>query len=777
NNIQTHSQHIRLYNNFIRYYNTIKYLLPDIPLKKIYSELSKVMQIKEEIPVRFGRNISMILVDEFQDTSPEQFKVLGCLFDYLLDSKCKSIVVGDTKQAIYLFRGGDYKMLSYLIDKKGKNINTLNKNFRSRKEIVRFVGNLFPTKDSIENVSKTLDFNDKKDEENIKAYNNAFIKTGAYDLNKMESANEGGYVEIVSYGIDYKEIHNKGKNDDSFSSFELTNIFNDIKERINNIKERGYTYKDICIITSKNDNVKIIASELIKSNIPIKSYTSLDARERSISKEIVSILKYSIDRKNRISLYQWLHGSLLSGKITELKLEKEYEYLISDFLNNPSQFTFDKNSEIYKKCFEEILNKSGFLSAYDMLTLIYRIYNISSSKYQDEQAAYMTLLDAAINIERSKDNSIRTFIEEFETKDTSEEYQTPELWTMNVSESKEAITVSTIHKMKGLGFPVVFYLVKRGDFGNKIKYRSEIIKIDGKYYLIRPKKDYGSVLDMSSLNIENKEELKKNLNELFIDYAADKINCHYVALTRAQDELYVFLFNQISSNSGKSGTKCILTSMIYNFYLNTVKDWEIKDNNRYVYNLKIGTPQKIVKKTVKAKKEFVISEFAIPEQKPIYLRSFLNRDEQARIGTVIHNILSKIEFIKKETIDETINRAISETEREGIVIPDRINIITNLKSWFENKEMGWIFEEKEDREIKNEMEFVDYEGNLLRADRVIVDRDRVFVIDYKTGRPNETEKMEYKTQVKRYTKTLSDLFNRPAEGFLFYIDENKVQKI
>ncbi len=765
----------KLYNNYLSHLSKNKSYLSEIPLSDIYPELIKTIRDKNEIPLRFGKDFSMILIDEFQDTSLIQFKVLSHLLDYVIGRKGKAVIVGDTKQAIYGFRDGDYKMLSELIEKKEEKIITLETNFRSREEIVRFVGNLFPKKKNVEEICNTLDFKfDDKDKEKRDAYSKAFNKIGAFDLNKIKVDKKEGYVEVNVYGIDFKKKGSKHKlDDDAFSSFELDYILDEIRERITDLKKREYLYKDICIITRKNEDVIEIASYLTRNKIPVKSYSSLDARERSISKEIIALMKYSLDPENKSSLYQFFSGTLLRNKVNSLSLKKGYRQLLTDFEKDTSKFRFDKDSKLYKECFEEILSKANTLSAYDMLTLIYKTFDITSDRYKDEQAAYMTLLDAAIKLEREEDNTIKTFMEKFDDKGNQEDFDTPDIWKMNVSESIDAVTVSTIHKMKGLGFPVVLYIVKRGAKGDNNRELGKI-KIEDKTYLIKKNSenlDALKTIGSFDKNIEyNEEDFISDTEE-----AAEAINKHYVALTRAKDELYVFLYNEMKDRSGKIGTKCILTSMIYNLFTNDENKWKQKENNILRYSAGKQKPKDVSDK--KEETVYNITNFPIPEQKQIYLKSFLNRDEQARIGTVVHNVLSKIIFVKADSVDEVINRAISETEKEGVVVSERDEITSQLKQLFSNNNMKWIFEKKDGREIRNEMEFVDSTGNMLRADRVIIDKDKVYVIDYKTGNPNNEERREYRAQVKRYCEVLGDLLRKPADGFILYIDKGEVEKI
>ncbi len=774
--IKRYSEISVFYKMFIDYYQRVKESLYELPLKSIYYELINSITDSDELSLRLGKDINLFVIDEFQDTSFEQLMVLKPLFDYVLKRQGEVIVVGDTKQSIYRFRGGDYRSLSRLIELKGSNIHSLNKNYRSRKEIVNFIGELFPTTDgsgsSIEDICKTIHFSDKKDDkENNDILCEAFKKAGAINQHAIKSLKDGGYVEINTYGINFLEINNKhdrlDKNKDAFRYYDISQIFEDILQRIKDLRKSGYQYKDIALLTFSNNNVQEIAIHLSNSKIPFKSNSSIDARERNISKEIVSIMKYAFDNKDYISLYQFLKSNLLRNRAESLCLSDEYNKIITNFENNPQQFEFDRNSKIYKEIFADIFENFNSLTAYDALTLIYRVFDITSLK--NEQAAYMTLLDAAIKIETEKDNTIKTFIEEFEDKGEQTYLETLSLWEMNIPESVDAVTVSTIHKTKGLEFPIVFYIVPRTK--SKDNKEMTILQYNDKHYICELNDNDLLAISYSSLKID-KDDIERQEK---INYNVDKINQHYVALTRAIDELYIFLYNTGNSNAE---TKCLFTSLIYNYLKikKVFKNDNLEDKEIFRYQFSFG---KHGKKQLKSEdlKEIDIETFKIPEFKNIYLQSFLNRDEQARYGTVIHNILSKILFINDGSVDYQIQQAMDAIRRDGIEITNKDVIVAAIKNMLKNDKMRWIFEERSDRVVKNEMEFVDGSGNLYRADRVIIDRDRAYVIDYKSGNPSGEERREYLAQVKNYISIVQSLTGKKTEGRIFYLNSGEVEEI
>jgi ATP-dependent exoDNAse (exonuclease V) beta subunit len=87
------------------------------------------------------------------------------------------------------------------------------------------------------------------------------------------------------------------------------------------------------------------------------------------------------------------------------------------------------------------------------------------------------------------------------------------------------------------------------------------------------------------------------------------------------------------------------------------------------------------------------------------------------------------------------------------------------------------FVPKHGRVIRREQDFSDPEGNLLRMDRVIIDEDRVVVMDYKTGGEKKAEE-RYVSQLKNYIRILKDLYpDKAIEGIIAYVDLKEVVRI
>ena len=190
---------------------------------------------------RLDSRINHILIDEFQDTSVTQWQIFEPLVDEIRSGIGRRefrtfFYVGDTKQAIYRFRGGQKELFNYVLNKFKMNKETLKVNYRSRKNIVEFVNSKFGIK------QQTKNFED------------------GYE----------GYVEVI----------------------ESDEIFKELREVLNFMVMNGVQERDITILVHKND--EILKVEEFLRELGIEAVTSKRAQviNQDFAKAVISLMKY-----------------------------------------------------------------------------------------------------------------------------------------------------------------------------------------------------------------------------------------------------------------------------------------------------------------------------------------------------------------------------------------------------------------------------------------------------------------------------------------------------
>ena len=233
-------------NNFNRNKNVLNF--EDVT-NMVYNLLQNYIQ-KDFIYFRMDSYYSNILIDEFQDTSILQFKILQPLIQEIVsgnnNEKLKTFFyVGDTKQSIYRFRGGKKELFDYITNKfKQIKIQVLDTNYRSSENIVNFVN---------------------------KNFNN--LTNYEYYPQKINSTIKG-YVEVLN--------------------FDIENPYEQISSKIQELIKNGINPNNIAILTYTNDNILDLYLHL-KQNFPTLNITTEMTAKLILEPNIqavINIIKY-----------------------------------------------------------------------------------------------------------------------------------------------------------------------------------------------------------------------------------------------------------------------------------------------------------------------------------------------------------------------------------------------------------------------------------------------------------------------------------------------------
>jgi len=195
---------------------------------------------------RLDANINHMLLDEFQDTSTIQFEILRPLIEEMTSgqgSKERSslFLVGDVKQSIYRFRGGKKELFYAVTDHFDVKVDQLRTNYRSEKEVVEFVNEVFTDK--------------------IKGYVPQLVKEGA----------RKGYVEVI------------------FNDEVLDTMVSTVKAMI----DRGADLNEIAILTATNSDGSKVEELLKHENIDVVTETTSKLINQKNIKALIEYLKYS----------------------------------------------------------------------------------------------------------------------------------------------------------------------------------------------------------------------------------------------------------------------------------------------------------------------------------------------------------------------------------------------------------------------------------------------------------------------------------------------------
>lgn len=669
-----------------------------------------------DVYFRIGDIIFHFLIDEFQDTAPIQWKNLLPLLENSLSQGGSAFAVGDTKQAIYGFRNADYTIMKNLetenpFPSAQHSVRELAMNYRSCGEILRFNEKVF---------REIAAQNDN--------YRNAAAKSGLTDYvqGADDTKKDLGYAEVALLDRNDAEPPEKQK----------------LQDLIEQLKARGYRYGDIAVLTQRNEDVVRTTVWLNEKNISFISYSSLDIRRRKITGELVALMNFLDSPTDNLSFATFILGSLFTKTAAQRNpaadLERLRTFCFANKDNPPLYKAFQSEFPgLWEEFFAALFKAAGYFPLYDLVTEIFNIFRIFELA-PEEEAALVKILEVVKDFEEEGYNNLKDFLEIAGDEDSREKK-----WDMNVPKAADAVKVLTVHKAKGLEFPVVIVLL----YENKNRGFDYIVQEDedkGEVRLLKITKEM-SCSDSLLGDLYNKNRLSELVN---------KLNTLYVAFTRPKEELYVL------GIKGRSAG--------YPFDLLPADAYPPSERT-----------DKVSAAGPKAVPGFPLRHL----YKHIQFQADTNRLTSAaerQRGEFMHKVLSLVEYAD-EGFDERLGLIIAKVKEEtGAEYPDR-EILEGISAFIKNSGLSGYFKPQEGREIKNEQEFSDETGRLFRMDRLIIDRDTITVIDFKTGTDKGAEDKtpdKYKAQMKIYMRLLSDLYpDKAIEGILAYVDLKTMERI
>ena len=683
---------------------------------------------------RLGEKYKHFFIDEFQDTSEMQWQNLIPLIDNatssedLLGERGSLLIVGDPKQSIYRWRGGKAEQFIEL----SKDVNPFN---NPEKE-------LFPLKTNWRSYSKIIDFNNQF----FGFIANEFVHNDYKDLYKNHSHQEennkkGGYVNISflpkSEKADYGEEENPAKEE----MYLLATL-----NRIQKVKANGFSYKDIAILTRKKDNGIAIANYLTQHGIPILSSESLLIGSSSEVQCIIAVLYYLKNNNDRESKANFLYyiASTRDQSSNGTKLNCQQKLPIHDFIalgmeqNSETEFEQWLASFDIHFSFKNIRKKSLYEATESIISKIIPI---------EKRNAYVQFfLDIVLEQDIKKQAGISDFLLYWDANSGKLSIPSPE--------GKEAVRIMTIHTSKGLEFPVVIFPFAEEDYSKgpreKIWLNADEEQVGLPKVLVDKNNNVSGYGEAAALIYQQKKQ-----EELL-----DDINILYVAMTRAEEQLYI-ISGIVSRN--KDG---ILPSNTASFFIKFLEEKNQYDEGKLEYEF--GSFEKLSEtEETKDETEIIPQLTTTLNMKNIKIAQreslMWNTKQQKAIeyGNILHEILS---FIKtKDDIDLALTKAI---ENGLIVSSQKEDVLKTIYEIVNHQDLSLFF--SNEHKILNEKTIIQKEGNLVIPDRMVLTKlNEIYLLDYKTG----THQTKYQLQLENYQKAIEKMGFKVTKKALVYIGD------
>ena len=499
---------------------------------------------KTEVAKKYEEKFNEIAIDEYQDSNLVQEYILTSI------SNGKNIfMVGDVKQSIYRFRQAKPELFLDKYQKYGLEPNEygqkikLFKNFRSRE-------NILDTTNLIFSDIMSADFGEIEYDES------EYLNLGATYEEPAENVEFAGKTELDI--IDLKKEENEDgeeiEEDNSSELLEKTEIeakfvANRIQELIKSKyqvydRKTGYrdiTYKDIVILLRATSNTaNVFEKELLNLNIPVFSDQAENYLESIEIRTITSLLKI-IDNPYRdiplVTVMRSIIGDFTDNELIEIRLTQNEGYFYNSLKEAKASPKIDGKLKEKVINFFDKLNKwreeERYLPLNEFIQKIYEetdYYNYVRlmPNGQVRKANLKMLLDRAKDYEKISFKGLFNFIRYLEkVKSSNSDLSSAKV----IGENENVVRIMSIHKSKGLEFPVA--IISRTDkkFNQKDLNESILLHQDigfGMQYINYDRKIEYTTATKEAIKIKTKEES-----------IAEEMRILYVALTRAKEKLII----------------------------------------------------------------------------------------------------------------------------------------------------------------------------------------------------------------------------------------------
>ncbi|WP_378103633.1 UvrD-helicase domain-containing protein [Chryseobacterium sp. sg2396] len=659
---------------------------------------------------KVGSQFQHYFFDEFQDTSELQWQNFLPLRDHSISTENTSFtLVGDPKQSIYRFRGGESKLMLDIINKKERtpkqaDLLVLKDNWRSAKNIVRFNNELYQYH------SEYL----------TEEHKNIFGTDGIQD---PKSSIEGR--------VKVNLIENLTNED----------FYNDTSERmrkdLQEILDNGFRFSDITILCRGNFDIFSYSQKL--GNLKVK-YKGEETNIKTISdkgltlelsntlKAVVEFLRWETNPKNKPNLIMMMYYLNKLGRIHMEDFTLEMKAIL-DIEGHEEVLQFIHHTYALQ------LRQDNFprFNLYNFIE-----YYINEFSAENKETDFLlNFLEMLFNFTQNAGASIKEFLKYWDEEASS--------YTIQASENIDAIQIMTIHKAKGLEFPIVFIPMmnknRDAEFTNWFETTTDSalrsVNIN----------QFSKNLEVYDEEIEifNKQNAYKNM--------VDRLCLQYVATTRPVEQLFFYIqkANKTSNNlelleflQSKNPENLdefdiyqIRPEMLKKYSKDKASHFETKDIpalknvNEKNTSIKIATPSK----------------------------NYQVRVEKVRIGLFVHELLSQINTAKD------IRKVLECYVLEGhITIEESKEIHRNLEDIIRNN--AEFFDEK--WEVINEKDIMiteNGESRVYRPDRILKSDEGYIIVDFKTGDPSEKDER----QIENYKNILEKLGRKVLKTQLIYL--------
>ena len=651
-------------------------------------------------------NIEAIFIDEFQDTSILQWKIL-----YEFTKKAKTVIcVGDEKQSIYGWRDGEKRLFENLETILEAKEDSLGKSYRSDRNIVSYCNQFFKTIEKIEDWK--------------------------FPISEVNSKNDG-YVKAICI----KDLQDKVEDEEQKKELNINTIL------LQELK-KFEPYDNVAIIARTNAELSEIANLLEDEKIPYILNNEKNISEYSGIFECFELLKYLV-YENELALFNFISSPLSNFGTDEIEILLKNKKELFSYIN------FSQDNDFINSLDKKIIR---FLEKIVFLKKNYKNFTVQDLIF--EIIKKFQFIDYF-----NKDNEVKNIYDFYlltnyysSILELLNDYKENKLSLSDTNSEKKGVELVTIHKSKGLEFKTTFVIK------NSKKSKTDDIDFlfemndhyDETVFSLFCKKGYKSILE--TCFEERIENYDKKIKE-------EEINNFYVALTRPKNNLIVIyedrLFEDKSLKEINLEDISFEKSLINDFFDCKIGELSFSEKNS---NNEDTAKENLESDLFNSQSYFSSSIYENEEESEkidINDSKFLLETEEKRmIGILVHYFFENLKYGTDEEVE--FSKTLCYKKYLSYFGEEKLNKIFSKENieMFLTKDKE-IFSKKWDY-IYSEYVLYDYEEKKeYRIDRLMIKDNgngtgEIYIVDFKTGGKDESQLKSYKEVLKKNFEELQN---------------------
>ena len=693
---------------------------------------------------KIGAFYKHFLIDEFQDISGFQWGNLRPLIENGLNEGNDSWVVGDVKQSIYRWRGGDWRLLLTQLEKDVPQTTaiTLDQNWRSKEHIVAFNNAFFAT--AADQVAQHLTaawapLTDTALKKDLIAQAQQ-LRTAYQDVHQQlppeRMQPDKGYVHIT-----FLE-DTAGEAPQSWREAALAQV----PQLVEALQQDGFALKDIALLVRSHAEGRALFHTLL-------AHQQSPQAQPGCRYDLISAESLYLGHNPWINLLVNALRCLADETNAVAQAELQYLYQVHVCQAPPTAACFQPTPE------KDALPEAFTDQRLHLLQLpLYELVEALIALFQLHQPPALPFLQAFQDV-----------VLAFATRELADVHRFLAWWeeqgfrhTLPRAEEQDAMTLMTIHQAKGLQFKVVIVPFCAWDLDHNLRRPPTLWCTTATspfaQFPVLPVRYSARLQDTVYARAYYEEQLQAYL---------DHLNLLYVAFTRPEDRLYV-----LAQRPPKAALKTT-ADLLYQTIAHTAQQAPWADRWEATAGvLAIGTPQAQapapVSTSTTALQQYVTSHWRqqLVKGHRNSLEAVAQWTAQASYGSMVHRLLAQLKyaedlpgvlaaFQEAEDLDSAVGAQLAQQLTALFRQPQ-------IQDWFSS---AW--------EVKNEAAILTPTGQVLRPDRVLLKPAQAVVIDFKTGGRHA----HHAQQVQTYAALLRAMGHAQVDGYLLYVEEGAVLEV